>query len=456
MRSERAPRATPFAVLLGALAGGLAALNAKVAVGLIAAAAIGILVFVGAELLLLGVVAVEPWTDMLHYPSASISIPKIVGFLAVASWLLAAATGRVPLRYAPQMGWAFAFLFVVVISLMLSPDPAAGVSRTISYALYVVFLALFVQLTPGDAKVRRCLAVYAGSTALAAGYALFRFITGKVHLASGPIGDPNDFAMYLSGAIPIAVFFAFNAERRRRLWTIAVIVLIAADLATLSRGSLVGLGAVLLWAIISRRISLPGVLGGAIVVATVLAFAFLLFQPLIQERLVQKSVAADQNVASREVFWQAAWHMALDHPVVGVGPNRFGVESEHYVRNDPIVLHDPAVHNSYLEILAEDGPFALALFWCLMASAWRALRTVRRKAIESDDLVSRRLTDALMASFVWTAVAMIFVSKELSIPIWLIGGLAGSLALSRREAAGRSADVAARPTAPGRARYADG
>jgi putative inorganic carbon (HCO3(-)) transporter len=167
-------------------------------------------------------------------------------------------------------------------------------------------------------------------------------------------------------------------------------------------------------------------------------------------------VAADQNVASREVFWQAAWHMALDHPVVGVGPDRFGVESEHYVRNDPIVLHDPAVHNSYLEILAEDGPFALALFLCLLASTWRALRTVRRKAIETGDLVNRRLTDALMASFVWTAVAMIFVSKELSIPIWLIGGLAGSLALSRREAAGRSADVAARPTAPARARYADG
>jgi putative inorganic carbon (hco3(-)) transporter len=455
MRSERAPRATPFALLLGAFAGWLAALDVKVAVGLIAGAAIAMLVFVGAEILLLGVVAVEPWTDMLHYPSASVSIPKIVGLLAVASWFLAAATGRAPLRYAPQIGWAFAFLFVVVISLMLSPDPASGVSRTISYALYVVFLGLFVQLTPGEAKVRRCLAVYVGSTALAAGYALFRFIAGHVHLASGPIGDPNDFAMFLSGAIPLAIFFALSAKQRRGLWVAAVVVLIAADLATLSRGSLVGLGAVLLWAIISRRISLPGVLGGAVVVATVLAFAFLLFQPLIQERLVQKSVAANQNVASREVFWQAAWHMALDHPIVGVGPNRFGVESEHYVRNDPIVLHDPAVHNSYLEILAEIGPFALVLFWCLMASTWRALRAVRRRAIEDRDVVSRRLSDALMASFVWTAVAMIFVSKELSIPIWLIAGLAGSLALSLREAAGRSEDVAARSTAPARARYVD-
>ena len=84
MRSERATRATPFAVLARRIRRVLcAALNAKVAVGLIAAAAIGILVFVGAEILLLGVVAVEPWSDMLHFPSASVSIPKIVGVLAV-------------------------------------------------------------------------------------------------------------------------------------------------------------------------------------------------------------------------------------------------------------------------------------------------------------------------------------------------------------------------------------
>ena len=109
---------------------------------------------------------------MLAIPTASVTIPKIVGLLAVASWFLAAATGRAPLRYAPQIGWAFAFLFVVVISLMLSPDPASGVTGPISYALYVVFLGLFVQLTSSSsAKVRRCLAVYVGSAASAAGYA---------------------------------------------------------------------------------------------------------------------------------------------------------------------------------------------------------------------------------------------------------------------------------------------
>jgi putative inorganic carbon (hco3(-)) transporter len=457
MRSERAPRAAPFAVLLGAFAGWLAALNAKVAVGVIAGAAIVILVFVGSEILLLGVVAVEPWSGALAFPTHTVTIPKILGVLAVASWILAAATGRTPLRYAPQIGWGFAFLLVVVFSLMLSPDPAAGVTKTVSYALYVTILALVVQNFVGRAKVERCLAIYTGSAAIAAIAGLVRFVTGAAHLASGPISDPNEFAMFMAGAIPLSLFFAFNAPRRRWLWGIAAVMISAATLATLSRGAAAGFGAVILWAVLSRRISLPGVMAAAIALGTVLAFAFLLFQPLIQERLVQKSIIADKNVASREVFWSAAWHMSLDNPVVGVGPNRFGVVSERYVRNDPIVLNDPAVHNSYLEILAEDGPFALALFFCLYASAWQALRFVRRKAIERKDLIGRRLADALAASFVWTAVAMCFVSEQLSIPVWLVAGLAGSLALSIREAEGPR--VPAVPTMgplARRANHADG
>ena len=69
------------------------------------------------------------------------------------------------------------------------------------------------------------------------------------------------------------------------------------------------LALLLLWALASRRISLPGVLAAVLAVLTVLAVALAFFQPLIQERLVQKSVVADKNVASRKVFWVAAWHI---------------------------------------------------------------------------------------------------------------------------------------------------
>jgi putative inorganic carbon (HCO3(-)) transporter len=433
MRATRPWGSSPAALVLGALAGWLAAVNVKFALGAVAAAAVAILVFVGAEILLLGVVAVEPFTDALQFP-ASFPIPKIVGLLAVASWALAAATGRTRLRFTPQMGWGFLFLAVIVLSLMLSPDPSAGVTRTISYALYVLFLGLFVQNIRTRREIERCLGVYAGAVSLAALDGLFRFATGKVHLASGPIGDPNDFALILSGAIPIVVLFAFTPRRGQWLWRVALVVIVACTLATLSRGALVGFAAVLLWALLSRRISMPGVLSGALAVSVVAAVALIFFQPLIQERLVQKSVAANQNAISREVFWKAALSMSIDHPVTGVGPSRFGVVSEHYVHNDPTVLRNPAVHNSYLEILAEDGPFALMLFVAFLISTWRALRAVRRRALDEADARGVRLADTLMASLVWTAVSMSFVSKQLAIPMYLIAGLAGCLTLLPLEA----------------------
>jgi O-antigen ligase len=207
-------------------------------------------------------------------------------------------------------------------------------------------------------------------------------------------------------------------------------------LATLSRGAAVGFGAVLIWAVVSRRISMPGLFAAVVAVLAVVSLLFVFFHTTISERLVQKSVVADKNVASRQVFWSAAWQMSLDHPVVGVGPGRFGAESQNYVLNNPIVLQNPVVHNSYLEILAEDGPFALALFLCFLLSVWRGLREARRAAMRRRDLAGQRLATALQASFVWTLVSALFVSRQLSIPIWLIGGLAGALALAwRREPA---------------------
>ena len=222
-------------MLLGAFAGLLAALNPKIAVAVIGGAAIAILLFVGAEILLLGVVAVEPWSGALAFPTHSVTIPKILGVLAVLSWVLAASTGRAPLRFTPQIGWGFVFLLVIVLSLMLSPDPGTGVTKTVSYALYVTILALVVQNFPGRAKVERCLAIYAGSAAIAAIAGLVRFVTGAAHLASGPISDPNEFAMFMAGAIPLAVYFAFNAPRRRWLWRIAVVIILGL-FAPLTRG----------------------------------------------------------------------------------------------------------------------------------------------------------------------------------------------------------------------------
>jgi O-antigen ligase len=432
LRAARPRTASALAVLIGAVSGWVAALDVRVALVSVGAALVAVLVYVGPGLLLLGLVGSEPWSGLLAFPTATFTIPKIIGFLAMASFALAAATGRVKLRHASPIGWALGFLLAILISLMLSQDPAAGVTKTVSYALYVLVFVLLVQLIHTRAQVERYLAVYTASAAIAGLYGLVAFLSGTVGRAGGPITDPNDFALLLAGAIPLAVFFVGHSRRYRVLWALAMVVLASACLATFSRGALVGLAVVFLWAVLSRRISLPTVSAVVLAIGAVAAVLYVSYRPLIDERLVQKQYVANANVASRMVFWSAAVRMTLDHPIVGVGPARFGQVSEQYLLNDPIVLQDPVVHNSYLEILAESGPAALALFLCLLGSVWRILRRLRTEAIALDDRDERRLIDALQASFLWTLVAAVFVSRQLSISIWLLAGLATCLALAPR------------------------
>lgn len=432
----------PLAPAAGLAAGWLAAFHARIAFLAIAAAGVGVMVLVGTQGLLLGLVASQPWADMLHYPTATFTIPKILGLLLVGSWLLRAVTQQgQELRFAPPIGWAFAFIATVVLSLMLSPDPSAGTQKTISYLLYAVFAALFVQLVRGRAGVERTLRVYAAAAAAAAAYGLVHFLNGALGRAGGPISDPNDFAFVLASALPMLVYFARRSPRHRVPWALGALVVTAATAATLSRGALVGLLALLVWALLTGRISLPNAATGVAAFVVVALAAVWLYGPLIHERLVSKQYIADKNVSSRQVFWSAAGRMALDRPLTGVGPGRFGAESTRYVLNDPIVLHNPVVHNTYLEILAENGALALALFLGLLISSWRQLARAAATASRIGDTATRQLAVTLQASFVVAVVSCTFVSEELAIPLWLIAGLAGSLVLATRE----RADVAGEP-----------
>jgi O-antigen ligase len=436
MRLFRRPEAW-WALLIGGVAGALAGFSPLAAVGvLFGGITVGLVLF-GPDILLLGAVAVEPWTDALNFPSATVSIPKILGFLAFAGWAFAVITGRRDLRFTPQMGWAFAFLFATMLSLMFAVVPGAGSTEAISYVLYIFFLAIFVQSIRTPAEIDRCLAVYTFAIAVGTFYGLATFTAGVAHLASGPIADPNDYASTLAGGLPLAAYFSRYAKHGRWLWRVGALLIVATLLATLSRGAAVGFAVVLVWAFLSGRISFRVIASLVAALALGGGVGYLLFKPVIDEHLQEKSAIATTNVVSREAFWTAAIHMAEHYPILGVGPNGFTVEAQSYIQNDPIVLQNPETHNTYLQILAEGGIVGLFLYLGFLLSTAQALRTAKRLAAAAGDRRGVDLADALMAAFIWTLVTMIFITRQLAIPLFLIGGIAGSINLAR---AARSED----------------
>jgi putative inorganic carbon (HCO3(-)) transporter len=436
-------------LLAGALSAVLAyaaALSPLVALAALAGVLLLLLVLLWAEAVLLLLVAVLPWEDMLKYPTETISAVKVLGLLLAAAWALRALAQRTELRLPSTLAPVLVFGMLVGASLVLSPDPVAGVDKALRYTLFIVFFFLIVQLTRSRASVRRFLRVLTLAASGAAIWALVAFLGGELERAAGPIQDPNDFAYLMATVLPLAGLLFVEEPRRRVLWGTCLTLMLAATLATLSRGALVGLAGLLIWALASRRVPVAGVIGGVITLGVVLLVAAFFWSPLIDERVDQKGKIADENTASRLAFWEAAGQMAYDHPLVGVGPARFGEESDSYLLGSRSDLQDPVVHNSYLEIAAENGIPALLAFLAYLAGSWILLARGLRSSEAAGDRDGVRLITALQAAFVVAVVSGAFLSQQLALPLWLVGALA--VAVAGQPLAGRSAARAARPLQP--------
>jgi putative inorganic carbon (HCO3(-)) transporter len=381
------------------------------------------------RLLLLALVAAFPWDDMLGFPTQTVSIVKILGTLLLAGYLLHALARNQEIRLPPTLVPLVGFAMLVLVSLLLCGDAAAGLSKTLRYLLFAAFTFLVMQLVRSRGELVGLLRVLVVSSTAAALYGIVAFVSGAVARVSGPIGEANDFAYVLASVLPFAVYLAARDQRLRSLWVASSAVLVLALFGTLSRGALVGVAAVVLWAVATRRTRIVGVLAGLVVVGGTLLLAFVLWQPLIHERLAAKGKVAQANVESRQAYWSAALQMAGDHPLVGVGPGRFGVESRKYVLNDPIGIEDPVAHNSYLEVLAEGGIPTLLVFVAFVFGSWRLAARARRGFLAEKDRDGLRLTTATQASLVVAIVAANFLSVQITMPLWLLGGLAAVLAL---------------------------
>jgi putative inorganic carbon (HCO3(-)) transporter len=412
------------AVLLAVAVGYLSASAPLLAIAVVAAAYVVLLVlrFAGALLLLL--VAALPWEDMLAYPTATLTVVKGIGLLLMIAYLLRLLVRREHLRLPSTAGFVLALAVLVLVSLIASPDPAEGVAKTLRYLLFIAFFFLVIQLVTTRDQLIRLLKVLTLSASAAAVYGLLVFFTGEDGRAGGPIGDPNDFGFVLMSCLPIAIFFLLEEPRRRWLWGACAVLLVAATFATLSRGALVGFVALIVWAVVTRRVSLKGALAAGLALVAAAAAALVIWGPLITERIELKSGRAAESAQARRSLWDAALLMTADHPVLGVGPGRYGTESPAYVRNNPDVIPDPAVHNSYLDVMVESGIFALIAFLGFLLATWHLLSRAHREADAAGDRTMRRLALAMLGALLVAIVSGTFLSQQLSMPFWLFGALA--------------------------------
>lgn len=121
------------------------------------------------------------------------------------------------------------------------------------------------------------------------------------------------------------------------------------------------------------------------------------------------------GMAPRSVLWDAAWTLARDHPLTGVGPGNFRLSYQDVIgRPGPATSH---AHSLVFEPLASWGAPAALLFWSVLA--WTAVNGVRR-ARSTTGLTT---VAALGAVIMIGSLDWIVASASGGLTLWLLVGL---------------------------------
>ena len=219
-------------------------------------------------------------------------------------------------------------------------DVAHDEWRTVFLAGAIFALLLTTQLrAPAQRQARVMLLVGAwllGATVVAAA-GLWQFATGNMTIAAegvqrirGFYDSPNNLALYLDRTLPVALALAlFGTNRSWRIIAFgAAAIMGAALLLTFSKGALF-LAAptmlVILWWGGRRLLRAQGRPATVLwVMAGLAGVALLALLPFLGTDRFQRLLDLRQGTGFlRLQLWRSAWQMALDHPVLGVGPDNF-------------------------------------------------------------------------------------------------------------------------------------
>lgn len=376
-----------------------------------------------------GVFAVSPFLGVAVYYTFAVlrpqslwqwSLPPGIAwsyYVAMATILAAAAGalgGQGTRRFTAGHSAVLAFGAWIGVSYVMARNQDAGTPYVIEYfKIFIMFIASAALLS----TVRHLWLLLCFS-ALALAYIAYE--VNFLYLAYGYLGiyhngysglDNNGAGLMLAMGIPLC-YFAWEGGGGWLRWCFPALipVLLHAVLMTYSRGAMVSLLAVA--PLIALRSRHRGLLMLAALGLTVLIPV--LAGPQIRARFLSTSNATetDASAQSRLGSWAAAWRITMDNPVFGVGVRNANLYSYQYGAD----MEGRTIHNTYLQISADNGLVGLALYLFSIIVVWRGLREASRRAATRNEPSARQihaLAAGIECSFAVFAVGCVFLSLEI-------------------------------------------
>lgn len=298
-------------------------------------------------------------------------IPQLLAIGTLGSLLANLSTGRLQMFWSRELSVFAIFFFIVVLGALLATNRAAAMGTLngtyIKIAVMVFAISWLLQETRQFRLVLLTMVmsgVAVGSVALmnkANGLELVEGTRVTIGRSIGSmLGDPNDLSLVLlfPASFALAMLFTPGFGKLFRLLGITTfVVVIAAIIATQSRGGLLGICAVcgiFAWQRVENKAFLIG--------AGVALLSVLFVAAGVSDRASggAHEEGIDESAMGRIYAWQAAFGMALHHPITGVGINNF--ISNYFDYSPHWDGQNHAVHSTWFGVMAETGIVGLGLF----------------------------------------------------------------------------------------------
>lgn len=349
-------------------------------------------------------------------------------------------------------GYVAAYALVVFGSIFYASDFSIAFGTGIDFLKDGVITIIMVVLINHVATFRKVMWVLLGAGIFLGTISVYQGVTGQYdsefwgfgrsgflnivgytegNRVTGPMGDPNYYAQLILVLIPIAMN-RFVSEKHWIMRSLAAWAVLACTLTvvfTYSRGAVVALIIMGVFAMLHRPPRIADLVLGAVLFAILLAFLPSNYTARVATIL---DVFGGTNDIRTEVSFRGrasenivAILMFIDRPILGVGVNNYPLYYQQYSRTlglDPRAENRQA-HNLFLQVAAESGLIGILVYgsviWVIlkgMQDSWRRLKNVGMEEYASMFL-------SFAVGFVGYLGAALFVHAAYPRYFWLLAGI---------------------------------
>ena len=348
----------------------------------------------------LTLVAGAPPRDRLEWAA----VAGLLGFVAALQLSIAAAgiclavmlacwVGTLVLGHerwdAPRFFWPLlAYAAWTLVSAAFSPDPRTSFTDSKQLVLFLVVPATY-QLARGN----RALTVFNVIITVGAASAILGIVQYGLlnydHLGQRPQGTLGHYMTY-SGLLVLVICAAVARllfDVRHSTWAALVMPALAVAIAlTFTRSAWVGVTVAVTLLLILKNVRLLAV------VPVIAALFYVIAPEQIASRFYSIFDLHDPTSRDRVAMLREGRAMIEDHPLIGVGPNMVQRLYAQYRDPEAVERVNPHLHNVPIQIAAERGLPALAIFIWFLAVAgtdlWKKLKTSRHRFLAAGGLAA--------------------------------------------------------------------